>query len=277
MTKIISFIYQIDDDVYWNDGLRAALDYFNYYKTGAKYCINRHNIGKHGMSEDRFNVDKMTVGDIQLVWGGFMSTQVEWAVQSKKPKALLFAGGPINHSYAHKFDVIFVEDDWTLQEFRKIGINAKLAFGTNTQLFKPMQLAHHWDYIYPAAFALWKRHDTFMKYVNGKKALAVGYMQPNDVEKECYEICQENGVDVLPRVTPDVLVRLINMSKEVVVTADIMGGGQRTILEALACKKFINKELLNSRLLSVYNRGLLTEVDYYEAIRDGLEPLWNQM
>ena len=96
-------------------------------------------------------------------------------------------------------------------------------------------------------------------------------MQPNDIEKSCYEGCIQRGCDVLPRVTPDVLAYLINMSKEVVVTAETFGGGQRSVLEALACHKFINKELLNPRLLSVFNKGLLTEVDYYEAIQRRIE------
>ena len=259
----ITFVYNIDNEIYWQDGLREAL----------RLLENDFDIDYFNLATAKSSVP-VYKDSVILVWGAFDSLQSKIVATAQfhpsVKKAICFAGGAINHPLAHKYDLIFVEEEWTMREFKKIGIKTKLAFGTNTKLFKPMDLPKRWDCIYPAAFALWKRHDKFVEYVKGKKALAVGYMQPNGHERECYEICLKNGIDVLPRVTPDVLVYLYNMSKEVVVTADVYGGGQRTILEALACGIKVNKSLLNERLLSVYEGGLLTEVDYYKSLKEGL-------
>lgn len=257
---MINFIYEIDNETYWNDGLRLAVKLLEQ-----DFEVNYCNLALGG--DKKIRIDKPI-----LYWGSFINPIIKQIIYLQVPKVMLFSGGNPRVAMAHQFDVIFIEDDWALSEFRDMGINAKYAFGINSQLFKPMKLNKVWDCIYPAAFALWKRHDVFVDYCkkNNKKGLAVGYMQPNEVEKECYEVCLDNGIDVMPRVTPDVLAYLINMSKEVVVPSDLLGGGQRTMWEAQACKVPVNKELLNDRLKSVYSKHYLTETQYYNLIKKQL-------
>jgi len=263
----IAFVYQIDDEHYWKDGLWAALkilekdwqiDYFNLY-FGETYARFK-DIQEH---------------DLCLVWGALGSEQANFVVSLQDiKKGICVGGGPVNHPNIHQFDIVFVESPWYVKECRKLGVDAKLAFGTNTKLFKPIpNQSKLWKAIYPAAFAKWKRHKIFAEEW-GKKGLAVGYMQPNNWEKECYEICLKNGVTVLPRVMPEVLVWLYNASKLVHITADLMGGGERTVLEGLACGLSVRVERDNPKLmelLKINKKRLWTEEDYAQTLKKEIE------
>lgn len=215
---------------FWQDGLWAALNYL---------------VNGHGWGVDVFNIPSMKRAnvpegyDFYLFWGALDRPQHTRRLFARQ--GLCFGGGSTYHPNMKNFDVIFVENKIDIAPFEGYGIKTFQAFGTNTQLFKPMKLLKPFEYIYPAAFAKWKRHDRFVEYVKKHHSspqagsLAVGYMQPGGWEKECYEICEQNGIAVLPWVPSDVLARLYNMSHNTIVTADPMGGCQRTVLEAKAC------------------------------------------
>lgn len=149
------------------------------------------------------------------------------------PMALCFAGGEPMGETVHFFNHVFVESQVYKDIFKKNDIPCSIAFGTNTDLFKPVEQPKTIDAIFPATFAAWKRHDLFAKAVSGMNALAVGYMYA-DHEKECWQICIDNGIPVLPHVSAEVLHRLYAASKSVVITSQSSGGSQRTVLEALA-------------------------------------------
>jgi hypothetical protein len=257
----LAFVYDVDVD-YWQDGLWSAIDIIRQTKLYQVYPVN---IREAVFPDINF--------DFVLVWGALGSKQVNLVKNLPNKKGICVAGGPINHPDVHAFDVVFAETSWHVREFRKIGVDAKLAFGTNTSLFKPYNnISKIWDRIYPAAFALWKRHDLFCAKP-GKK-LAVGYIQPNNHEKECWEICLHCGVSVLPMVTPNVLVWLYNSAKVVSVTADLFGGGERAVLEGLACGLEVEVEQDNEKLvelLAEQKKHLSTEVDYAQALKEGIE------
>lgn len=252
----ITFVYKLEDE-YWNDGLKAAIDILS----------ERNEVRKQN------GFYKPYIADFVLVWGAFGSPQQQWVMGSPFKKGICVAGGPVDHPDIHKFDVVFVETKWHQREFRKRGVDAKIAFGTNTELFYNMNIERQIDRIYPAAFALWKRHDMFVS-LPGRK-LAVGYMQPNEHEKECYEVCVlDKETTVMPRVTPDVLAWLYNQSKKVSITSTVVGGGERTVLEGLACGCEVEVPEDNPKLIELLadSRGrLLTHVDYAESLKRGIK------
>lgn len=167
-----------------------------------------------------------------------------------------------------------------LNDFKRQGLNTLKAFGTNTKLFKPINTPKVFDWLYPAAFAKWKRHDLFVEHVRRRRgpAIAVGYIQPNNHEYECVQICLDNGVGVLPWIPPEALVWLYNQSKCVVVPSDPIGGGQRTVLESIACGTKVitlnpNHEKLNE-LKDLTREEVLTnwsEIVYAESLKQGIE------
>jgi len=148
------------------------------------------------------------------------------------PMALCFAGGPFRN-YVNCFDLIFVESDVYKNQFENENKKVIKAFGTNTELFKPIKQTKIWDAIFPATFALWKRHRLFAEAV-GNSGLAVGWMY-QDHETECWQVCQEKGTMILPYVDAETLNYLYNASRTCVITSDKTGGSQRTVLEAMAC------------------------------------------
>lgn len=141
-------------------------------------------------------------------------------------KILLYAGGP--PADTSRFDAVVVETPSDEQFFD----NSYIAFGTNTDMFRPMPLNKLFPAVYPAAFALWKRHDLWAKAVPGG-SLAVGHMQ--DHEPECFGVCIDEGHAVIGTVPQNIIPQLVNQAMGVVVTAEHMGGCQRLALEAMAC------------------------------------------
>lgn len=248
----LAFIYN-NPDPYWNDGLKAAIDLL-----AMKWDIRRQNA-----------VYQPYMCDLALVWGALGSSQVTTVADWPMPKAICIAGGPINHPDIHKFDIVFVETRWHQREFRKIGIDAKLAFGTNTDLFRRIPQTKVFDAIFPATFAAWKRHYLFAERYKDK-GLAVGWMQPNGWEKECYETCQEKGSVVLPAVPAETLAYLYNASKTVYLPADIWGGCERAVLEGLACGCNVEVEADNPKLVELLadqTIRLSTHYDYADTLK----------
>jgi hypothetical protein len=211
-------------------------------------------------------------------------------------QVLCFGGGPTYTPNIHNFDLIFGESAIDIKDFKRFGKKTLQAFGTNTKLFRPMpEQPKVFAYIYPAAFAKWKHHEKFAGFIKNREekiketmiigededlklpCLAVGYMQPDGWEKECYEICQKYGISVIPQVTYDVMPYLINAAETVYVGADINGGCQRTILEAKACGIPVEIDSDSPKLLelkSLTREDILrnwSEESYAERLKIGIE------
>lgn len=251
----ISFIYKVDKE--WNDGLKKAIDVL-----GEKYEI-KHQNGTY----------TNYLADLVLVWGSLDSWQSRVAVELPFKKAICLAGGLITEDI-HKYDIVFVETAWQQNELKKIGVSAHLAFGTNTDIFYNMNLPERpIDYLFPAAFALWKRHSLFVKKPGLK--VAVGEMQPNGWERECYDICTQNGVIVIPKISYEATAWLYNQSKNVYLPSELYGGCERAILEGLTCGCQVEVESDNPKLTSLLEytkkNGVPSYVDYANALRRGIE------
>lgn len=214
-------------DLYgWADGLQAALTIL-----AKKYDWYVKVIASDKTQEIYDEIEQLSP-DFILGWGSLDRPSFAGIKEFGKPTGLCFAGGPTNHPQLDNFDVVFVESDTYYQDFLKRDINVHRAFGTNDLLFYPMDLKKKIAAIYPASFAKWKRHDLFAKAV-GKDGLAVGKILEH--EMECFQVCVDNGVTVVPQVPYEVMPFLMNQSIFAVITASSIGGSQRTVLEAMAC------------------------------------------
>ena len=261
---------------FWNDGLRAALDHLNTQYNWEVSVFNIPSMGVPNVPDDL---------DFYLFWGALARPQHER--KRFKHQGLLFAGGPTYHPNMKNFDVILAESRVDVEDFQKFGLKTVQAFGTNTKLFRPMpEMPKVFDYLYPAAFALWKRHDRFADYINKRseiaRSLAVGYMQPDGWEKECYEVCLNNGIAVMPQVSAEALSYLYNMSHNVLITADPDGGCQRAVLEGKASgvNVIIQSESEKLRELDLLTREDVlrdwSEVNYAEKIKQAIEEVFSE-
>lgn len=147
------------------------------------------------------------------------------------PVALCYTGGRFTH-YSKIPKITFVESKTYVDWMKGMGLNVVQAFGTNTELFKPMVMPKNWDGFFPATGAAWKRHWLFAEALMSN-GLVCGWWQPH--EPECLDICKRWRTCILHHQMPESLVYLYNMAKTVVVTSSDVGGSQRTVLESMAC------------------------------------------
>lgn len=271
----LAFICDMPADhfIYWNDGLRAALDYL---------------VAVYGWQISIYNIPSMTNVHIEdnfdfvLFWGGLIKKEHE--TKKFKKQGLCFAGGITYHPNINNFDILFAESQVDFDAFKKLGVRTVRAFGTNTELFREIPgQAKVWDYIFPAAFAKWKRHDKFVEIVKAKKAkaLAVGMIQPNGWEKETYEVCLKNGITVLSWIPSSALVWLYNASKACLITSDATGGSQRAVLEAKMCGIKVEMDTSSPKLLELKDltkkdvEEKWSHVTYAESLKKGIEEVLN--
>jgi hypothetical protein len=203
----------------WDDGLREALRLLE-----SKYDICYHldgNLGSH-------------IPDIVFAWGGTLAKTYKEGLAYKGKKALFFAGGPRNPELFTGYDIVFFENDLHTYEVRGKGINCLTAFGTNTRIFKPMHQPKLFDCVYPGAFGLWKRKDLYARATREFRSFTFGNIQEH--EPECWQVCVDNGIAVSADLPQDRVPYIMNMSRTVVLLPVPDIGGQRTILEAMACK-----------------------------------------
>ena len=170
--------------------------------------------------------------DWVIPWG-VMSIPFNNTIEKfKGRKAIFCAGHPQDIANIEKFEAVFVESPAVQQEMSKHHKNVVLAFGTDTDFFRPRASEKMFDAFYPATFSdNWKRQYLFAQATKGYKAMACGLVQPDGVQS--YEECLNNGVYVMAGLIPTRLVaQLYDMSRVGIITA--WHGSERSTLEFMA-------------------------------------------
>lgn len=240
----------IPDTKYWRDGLWAAIQ----------------------LLKEKYEIVEFEHGDIDLVECS-SENELLTRVKGFGGKIIWFhAGGyPKNNNV----DYTVVLADQLKRGFEKIGVKAITINGTNTALFRPLGLEKKWDVIFPAAYAVWKRHSLLIDWVRAEnkplKVLVVGHKQK--VETECYEICEKEGFDVLDQVTPEELAVLYNQSKQCWIPTEVIGGSEKTVLEALACGLKVRVAEDNERLQEILIQPCYSHYYYAQKIESLISSL----
>lgn len=206
----------------WRDGLYAAMKLLE-----KDYDITYHLDGYCDCHPD-------AKPQLVLAWGGTGSVPYKNALTMSCKKILLFAGGDRDPKLFEPFDVVCFENEIHTIEARAQGVACMTAFGTNTEIFKPIPQPKIFDVVYPAAFGLWKRKDLFARSVKGLRALTFGNIQYH--EPECWNVCVENDIAVSPDIPQEVVPYFMALAKTVLVLPVPFIGGQRTVIEAMAMK-----------------------------------------
>ena len=234
----IAFVWDwkpdLEQTIQLNDGLQAALRVLESRGHTVSKWIDSDAYETVGEFSS-IKVMNTAAIDVILFWSDFTRPNIKPLSRLGIPMAICFAGGEVITENTPLFQHIFVESQVYKTKLEREGYdNVSIAFGTNTELFKPTEQPKVFDTIFPATFAKWKRHDIYAPATKGLRSLAVGYMYPDSWEKECYEDCLKNDVMVLPHVSAETLHRLYAASSVVVITSLSSGGSQRTVLEAMA-------------------------------------------
>lgn len=228
----------------WKDGLSAALrvlsqrhEVFFATCTDAEPFVLPHEYfpihfvkSKQGMLE----AAKTFAPDVILHWADCTRENAPVLAQLGIPMALCFAGGDTGATNSVYFDHIFVESEVYKEQFEAMGLSVSTAFGTNTELFKPLpDQQKYFDVIFPATYCDWKRHDLFNEATRGLKTVTAGFMYPEQ-ERYCWEDTRKGGALTLPHVSAETLQALYAASRVCLITSKASGGSQRTVLEALS-------------------------------------------
>jgi glycosyltransferase involved in cell wall biosynthesis len=233
----IAFVWDwepnFEQTIQLNDGLQAALRVLETRgHTVNRYTDTRAAVGDYHPIDDIIRYKEKF--DVILHWADFTRPHAKPHQELGIPMAICFAGGEAVNYNTPYFDHIFVESEVYKAKLESAGYeNVSIAFGTNTELFKPIEQPKLLDTIFPGTFAEWKRHQLYAQAVQGLRSLAVGYIY-TDHETECWEDCLKHGVAILPHVSAETLHRLYASSRVCVIPSRSSGGSQRTVLEAMA-------------------------------------------
>lgn len=262
MKPTLLFVYD-QRDPNWKDGFWAAVGLLE-----ADYDVTWANVLDKSLPNETEDYDALLVrGD----WGG-VADQAGRVFKAKK-KTFYVCGNakaPVDPEY---YDVIFYENYLQLAQLTQVGIPADRlihAFGINTEINHPIEVPKMIDYLSVGAFALWKRQDKMIEKSGVR--LVVGEVQRDNLP-ESMAIVQnlvQNGVGVLPQVSPETLALLYNSAKVVYIPADIYGGGERAVQEARACGVKVEIEKDNPKLYDFLTDDIYSEQYMYSQFKKGL-------
>lgn len=262
LTHKLLFVYDQENEEYWRDGLWAAIKLLE-----KKFQVTWHNI----QSKKPFYGNKY---DFILGWGGFGSLVDRAITDSSRvhrtPMGLCLGGYGYPPRDDSPYSVVFYETPWSehwlrdrYNEIRAV-LTPRLvhAFGINTEIYNPAESPLIWDYISVGAFANWKRHEKITEKEGSK--LVVGQIQKGNIQESLAIIGNllPAGVTVGDTVTPVTLAKLYRASRICYIPAEVMGGGERSLLESLHCGCEVEIEKDNPKLASLLALNW-RELDHY--------------
>lgn len=177
-------------------------------------------------------------------------------------KALFCAGHPQDQNNFEKFEAIFVESPAVAKQI--LHPKVVLAFGTDTEFFKPKKEKKLFDVFFPGTYSPWKRQDLLMRSCEGLQVMTCGVVQPDGME--IFSQCEYSMAGLIPTA---LISKLYNMSKVVVIPA--WHGSERTTLEAMSSNVPLVITKDNDLACSLTNDEVIKVDPSPEAIREGIE------
>lgn len=232
--------YDKKSAVFWNkDGILKAMQVLRdkygwdvtFFKKHEKTFTWEHDYVHLDFSPDPVATAEKWNPDAYLLFADFSRQISDEIAATGRPFAQAYTGGRFTE-HATKPHIVFTESKSYIPWMESVGVRKVVqAFGTNTELFKPMPNPKIFDAFFPATGALWKRHHLFAEAM-GPRGLVCGWWQPH--EPQCLEVCQQHNTAVLHHQMAESVAYLYNMSKTVLITSSDVGGSQRSVLEAMA-------------------------------------------
>lgn len=260
-----------EQELNWKDGLSAAIrelskrHQIQFLVCGRIDTLLPHEYFDIHVSTDIARDIKAFKPDVILMWGDCTRPNALPCSQLGIPMALCFAGGsPEGHTNAY-FDHFFVESEVYRERFEVMGKSVSTAFGTNTELFKPLpEQPKCFDVCFPATYAGWKRHHLYAQATEGLRSITTGYIIA--AEDPIVGWVRKTGTFAMPHISAEALKTVYAASKSCCITSFWTGGSQRTVLEAMA---------MNIPLVVMQDSDKTTEYvrEAGEGVITGIEPL----
>jgi glycosyltransferase involved in cell wall biosynthesis len=213
---------------------------------------------------------------ILMAWGDFDSAP-EAACRHLKArvKALQMGGMAMSSIPIDNYDVVFAETDWHRRSLAEVRGHKRVrhAFGVNTDIYYP----HHpvmklFDWITVGSWTYWKRQYLLTNKPGTKLAVGERYIDSNPEEAPVVVADHlRAGITVSPFVSPERLAQLYNASRACYIPAELLGGGERAVLEARACGLPVIVEQDNPKLIELAGGPILSHHDFAAALRAGFK------
>jgi len=269
------FVYDIEDEDYWKDGLWAAIELLKKDFEIFTYNLADNKSPKTPDGPPFPDSDWNT--DFTLGWGAFGSHVDKWLQHHPFRKGLCLAGyAPYQ---GQKYNILFYEvENWSKEWLRQQGYQGKIthAFGVNTDIFQELGIGYDetypkiFDYLTVGSFAAWKRQELICAKFGTK--MAIGQIQKNNMGESINIIGNLllGYCGVSDEVLPEKLVEFYNAERTVFIPADINGGGERAVLEARACG--VEAEIMddNPKLKELLTSPIWDQKYYKKKLKEGI-------
>ena len=245
----------------WNDGFKKAMDMLG------GVMINL---------ADNPSIDYLNAFDHLL-----FKTNWHWIVDNYylkyrhrlDAKTSIMISGSLPPRNLNDYDLIFYETHWYYQNYLEshTEFTKKIfhAFGINTDIIHNRDIPKPFDWISVGAISEIKGVLTLADAMPGK-GLIVGEIK----DQKLYEkLLSFEHLVVKDYVDYETLNTLYNSSVSAVSNCSLQGGGERFILEAMACELNIVNFNHNPKLQSVIDGGLLDHHYYYQQLAKAIHGL----
>jgi len=127
------------------------------------------------------------------------------------------------------------------------------------------------DYLGVGAFAKWKRWEKMLGKTGHRRVIGE-YQKGNPMEsEEIWQMLEMGGIYCKDMVPAKALNCEYNRAKTVYIPAEIMGGGERAVLEARACGCNVEIEPDNPKLKELLTCPIY-DIEYYsKQLKGGIE------
>jgi len=252
----------------WNDGFIAALR--ELAQRGHRISfVNAH-------CDDAVDAFAARHGDADVVlaksnWGWIVDRFVRRHTTRAAPARAIMVSGisdPISYRRGRFYDTVFYQTEWYRHRLSE-RLHLVHAYGINTKAMHPPAdpVEAEWDWLYVGALTANRRPDRLLDKTGRRLAVGdVSSSTPTLVDR-----LREGGVVVRDYVPYDELRSLYWSAERLYVPAALDGGGERQLMEAIACGRPVEVEPDNPKLAEVVAKAASwTEAYFADQLERGL-------
>lgn len=256
----------------WHDGFTAGVEIIS-----ARHEIDWWNVldSDLGSAAVQGRLESLDVLLVKSSWQGTADrmTRPHLARRPSLPAGILVSGsGPPRRCDLGRFDVVFYQTNWYRDTLPSSGRN-RWAFGIDTDVMKSpgAQVERDIDWLFVGTPVDYKRPLEILKR-EGRRVV-VGDIDGIE-ESEIVTTLTEGGVEIHDFLDYASLAQYYQRSKNVLVPCLLHGGGERAVLEALACGARVTVPDDNPKLVRLLAEAKATSIpshyDYGLNIEAGL-------
>lgn len=263
---VVYFIPKSNKEKYsnWEDGFTKAVDVL-----GEDYNITWVNLEDNKPDSNYLNSFDFII--VKSCWNWIVDKYIRSLKNLSVPRGIAISCSlKPKKSWAWFYDVLWYETEWYRKEI-DFHPNKFLAFGINSDVFKPLNLNKEYDVLGIGAITKYKRFNKF-NTIEGKKKIIIGSTKNSDFNEVNKTL--NNDIKIIDYLSQQELAEFINKSKLVYIPSETNGGGERAVLEAMSCGVPVKVEDDNQKLKSLISgNSLVTINDYVFGLKRGIESL----